>query len=329
MHISRQHFPIHHSPNSRPQSFRLTRSSRRPVSWERRSGFTLVELLVVIAIIAILIALLIPAIQMVRASARKAQCANQIRQMATAMTAYETAHKKFPPGFVWPDRTLWQAYLLPHIELNALYQTLEFGQPFDGGGANTAACGTPIALFKCPMAGDLEPIDFEGIDNRQPCTYLVCASGTAVRETGSTPLIGDVDADGCFYNNSETRTNDVRDGLSSTVMLGESLFLIDRVGTDNEGDPQAVDHWYIGSTDNLPAKNGSEALGSTAVPINAHENQSLPIEEVEISFSSNHFSGAQFAFMDMHVEWIADSIDPTIYSAMGTRWGKEVVSDEY
>ena len=304
---------------------------RRPISDSRdsaRCAFTLVELLIVIGVIGILIALLIPAVQMARSAARKTQCANQLKQMGVAMTDYEGAHQKYPPGFVWPDRTLWQSFILPNIEYNHLYQSLKFGMPFDNG-ANETACGVQIKIFQCPAALDLEPRDIEGIDGRQPSTYLACASGTAVRETGPSPLVGDLNADGCFFNNSAIRHSDIRDGLSATIMIGESLFLADVLGIDQEGDDQFVDHWYIGSTDNLPAKNASEALGSTAVPINAHTMDSLDIEQKELAFSSNHFSGAQFVFMDGHVEWLSRSIDTTIYSSMGTRYGQEIASGEY
>jgi prepilin-type N-terminal cleavage/methylation domain-containing protein len=63
-----------------------------------RGGFTLIELLVVIAIIAVLIALLVPAVQMVRTAAARAQSLNNLKQMALACHNYHDANQSLPPA---------------------------------------------------------------------------------------------------------------------------------------------------------------------------------------------------------------------------------------
>ena len=84
----------------------------------RRPAFSLVELLVVIAIIAMLVALLLPAVQAARGAARRAHCANSMRQIGLAIHQFADAHGgRFPNMWHEQDKlSSWIFTLAPHLE---------------------------------------------------------------------------------------------------------------------------------------------------------------------------------------------------------------------
>ncbi len=286
------------------------------------SGFTLVELLVVIAIIGILIGLLLPAVQSAREAARRIHCQNNLKQQGLALLNYHDRHKKFPPGLVWPDKTMWSGKLLPYLEQVALYDTLNQGAPWTEP-PNATACATVLSVFRCPSRSAPDQLDAQGIDLRVPCNYIASSSGTTARESGPPPLVGRFNSDGMFFVNSQVRIAEVRDGTSNTVAIGEAVFRFEPSGADHTGVNQFIDHWYIGTPEGA-GNEVSEGMGTTAAPVNAHKDKSLFVDERELGFGSWHPGGAQVVFADGHVEFISDSIDRETWHALGTRDGFDI-----
>ena len=133
----------------------------------RKTGFTLVELLVVIAIIGTLIGLLLPAVQSAREAGRRVSCANNVRQIALAMTAFEIVNTRLPSGgwaWTWaadPDRGSgvdqpagWLYLILPYMEEMVTHSLGADGKPDEWtatqleGAARRAE--KPLSCMNCP-----------------------------------------------------------------------------------------------------------------------------------------------------------------------------------
>ena len=303
------------------------------------TGFTLVELLVVIGIIGVLVGLLLPAVQAAREAARRIQCSNNLHQLGIALNSYHDSHRRFPSGYVIPGRLMWSGSMLPQIEQGNVFNTLQFGQPWEVPNTpNGRACSTYIATYRCPSSDAPErAAGFSNLPERVPNSYLAVASGTATTESGVVPQnIGQPNQDGLIFLSSSTRMASVTDGTSNSLAIGEALFRPNITGPDLFNSVfQIVDHWYIGSDNQVLAtispplyQEFSEALGSTGVKINAIDDSSLLIDERELCFSSLHRGGCLFVFVDGHVQFVSQSIDRQIYSGLGTIARGEIVTVE-
>jgi prepilin-type N-terminal cleavage/methylation domain-containing protein len=109
-------------------------------------GFSLIEVLVVITIVGLLVALLLSAAQAARSAARRAQCQQNLRQLAIGMTSYAGAIGTLPPLINGKRGYSALAMILPYIDEPSLYNAVNFD--IDRG--NLTAARTVVNTFVCP-----------------------------------------------------------------------------------------------------------------------------------------------------------------------------------
>jgi prepilin-type N-terminal cleavage/methylation domain-containing protein/prepilin-type processing-associated H-X9-DG protein len=309
-----------------------------------RPGFTMIELLVVIAIVTILVGLLIPAIQLVRESANRTQCINNLHQMGAALHNYHDAHNAFPPGYTAADPYFngatdttpgwgWATFILPYLEQGGLYGQFDLNQPVE----SFTGIQSVVNLYICPSdvlpSGAFAVPDAFGnaICLAAPFSYAGCCGGDESDTADPTGL-------GIFYRNSRTRLTDITDGASQTIMVGERAFANAQgtwAGAINGG------VCYRGA--NNPA---NENAGQNAFPapclVLGHSHLNNPDGDTDSSvddFSSLHPGGSNFLFADGSVHFIGsiprDNPDGTYtqnslnFQALGTRANGEVVSSDW
>jgi prepilin-type N-terminal cleavage/methylation domain-containing protein/prepilin-type processing-associated H-X9-DG protein len=228
-----------------------------------RKAFTLVELLVVITIIGILISLLLPAVQSARESARRTQCANNIKQLGLALNAYHTSYGKFPPSSVWRNNGVldasvvnnysdayenWVILILPQLDQQNLRQA--FGtvtSPYTGlakivgNSASQTAAGTNLAVMLCPsdtfnrtqflastspgnLASSLGSFPWArgNYGANASMGYMTYSSSASSPGTnGAGPAFTNRFIRGVMGANDSLRIDDIKDGASNTILVGE------------------------------------------------------------------------------------------------------------
>ena len=302
----------------------------------RRTGFTLVELLVVIAIIAMLVTLLLPAVQAAREAARRAQCSNNLRQIGLGMLNYESANNHFPPGQrrVAPRAIpmAWSAFFLPFIEENAVNDRLDFDQPLNAE-VNWAATAIQIPSYLCPSTsrrsilrtgantiGDMnrnEAVDRRLGEGMACIDYLgISGPGKNVRRANGDKydrnrgvLIGLKDYDEDVLEPKKIRVQNIIDGMSKTIVVGECTGR----GAYRDGVWELDGAWAAG-----------ENVSAIKLPINPTPAENWDAEEI----FSDHPGGAHMLFCEGSVKFASEDVSMLVLAAITTRADQEGIEGE-
>ncbi len=343
----------------------LTKKLRN--SGTAQPGFTLVELLVVIAVIAILIGLLIPAVQQVRAAARRVQCRNNLHQLGIATLNYESNYRKLPTAWLASgdldsgNISGWsvQAQLLPFLEKANLHDAINFNigygshPPVDLGGELHRLPALRIGTYLCPS----EPLDEMRLKNGDPYHYPLNYAGNAGTWFVFDPNSNQV-SNGAFATNRHLRLGSFTDGQSNTLLFGEVKAYTPYLRNAGiEGTiAMPIDRYEItglggdfksnsGHTEWVDGRAHQTSFTSTFPPNtvvphivdgvqfdvdwnNQQEGKSLTARTyAAVTSRSHHPAGVNICRADGSVDFVSNSIDSTVWQALSTRNGHEVLVD--
>ncbi len=334
-----------------------------------RTGFTLIELLVVIAIIAILIALLVPAVQKVREAAARAQCQNNLKQLALAAHAYHDTYKHFMAGNglapgqpipatwtgIWSDPKFaglpwgtfsWAAYILPFVEGQNVYNQINFNYPaytpsFEEYGSNPRTPAAGLTNAGAP-AGGAGTNGFGDLTNKLAATSMpsVFLCPTARRGSSGAEnaqkdygINGGIQSKGCCAERSQTNSAEGMAWLGSKVRMADV--------TDGTSNTflffDLMNYAYHGRMDQGFGSNPFffvQEAGQGYVTGSTNGTVAgawLPNDETSNHRGpeSDHTGGVQAAMADGHVTWVSNGVTPAVYLAAFTRAGGEPAGNEF
>lgn len=303
-----------------------------------RNGLTLIELLVVIGLIALLAALLLPAIQSARESARRLQCENHLHQIGLAINNYASQTNCLPPA---NTRGLsFFVPLLPALEQTNLYNSINFSAgPFlfhsPGGGmlSNQTVAQTQLGLLLCPSDFRLGSL-----------TAVTNYAGNAGYGFDN----GESRENGAFKATGSVSFPSISDGTSNTVavsewVIGSSGARVDPLSftfvtpkidsfdvfssTCQTLDIATAPTWGLGKGDRWLNGYLQKTLYNHDQPINGHTCINAGYYAMSSwTAASRHPGGMNTLFVDGHASFLKQSTSPSVWRALGTRSGGEVVS---
>ncbi len=281
----------------------------RVASPGNRLGFTLVELLVVITIIGILMSLLLPAVQSIRAAARRMQCGNNLKQMGLAVLHYDTTHNALPPttlGSHVEFKGTGFVSILPYLEQNAVSDRWDFSKSVNES-PNAELIELDMPVYLCPS---MELVD------RSPgkaSSYALCTGSGYYRAEKDNGAFTEYMADYApQYRESRTSIGMIssRDGTSNTFAIGELAYGLEGVG--------GFTQWAIGYP--------YHSAGSTSGVFDATDAGPMGVDfRTWETFRSDHPGGVMFVFCDGHVTFLSAGTNATTLDQLANRHDGEVI----
>jgi prepilin-type N-terminal cleavage/methylation domain-containing protein/prepilin-type processing-associated H-X9-DG protein len=301
-------------------------------------GVTLIEVLVVITIVSLLIGLLLPALQQAREAARRTQCAGNLKQIGLALHSYHGSISAFPPGYVsavkpgeanYPELGPgwgWGSMILSQLEQHPLFNSINFTMQITELASFTAR-RTMLTVFLCPSSTPDGRVRVTGDEDQKVVLVADLAASQYVASAGQ----GEVEEipgsnNGIMFRNSYVSFRDVTDGLSGTLLAGErSRNLADATWVG------AVPSGHVCTNPSWPVRDC--ATSNVMVMANTGPWPDEPWVNVPNHKASKaddywslHPGGCNFLLGDGSVRFIKETVDPTVFSALASRAGGEVVS---
>jgi prepilin-type processing-associated H-X9-DG protein len=113
-----------------------------------------------LVVIGMLIGLLLPAVQAAREAARRAQCTNNLKQIALALHNYNDMNKTFPAAAITGQDgkplLSWRVAILPFIGRADLYDRFHLDEPWDSP-HNSALLSQMPVTYRCPSSPPGDP----------------------------------------------------------------------------------------------------------------------------------------------------------------------------
>jgi prepilin-type N-terminal cleavage/methylation domain-containing protein/prepilin-type processing-associated H-X9-DG protein len=297
-----------------------------------KEAFTLIELLVVIAIITMLIAILLPAVQKVREAANRVQCQNNLKQMGLALQNYLNNQESFPPGFAFVPHDStgippfldtapgwgWASYLLPYLEQESLAKMMDPSHGVHEPRFENYRT-TRLKAFECPSDPEVGVFTLEnpwGEPRGKAATNSYAACYGSWGPIGELPEGGN----GIFYRNSKMRIQQISDGTSNTIALGERAALF--VRTPWAG---ALEWTVIRTTDGAPVYLSVTEESPVEVLATFGDQLNSPFS-TPYCFFSPHSNAGMFLFADGSVHSITTGVAYSVLNALATRAGGETLT---